>query len=74
MESWERAMRSQGTRHGLKIRNKTKGKDDTLPPPSTGVEENVEGYLNPYLNHPPIEPPQDEPDIHGRFAWKLMKM
>ena len=59
-------MRSQGTRHGLKIKKKTEAKDDTLPPPSTGIDED-EGVIATNLD--PSRPNSaDEPDIHGRFA------
>lgn len=40
---WERAMRTQGTRHGLKVKKKTELENDTLPPPSTGIDD--EGTL-----------------------------
>ena len=42
---WERAMHTQGTRHGLKIKKKAQVENDTLPPPSTGIED-VEGGLH----------------------------
>ena len=41
-------MRSQGTRHGLKIKKKAQVENDTLPPPSTGIEDD-EGYSWPLL-------------------------
>ena len=39
---WDRVMRTQGTRHGLKIKKKAEPEDDILPPPSTGIEDDEE--------------------------------
>lgn len=36
---WERAMKSQGTRHGLRVSKKSIRESETLPPPATGIEE-----------------------------------
>jgi formylglycine-generating enzyme required for sulfatase activity len=64
---WERAMRTQGTRHGLKIPKKIKVLDDTLPPPSTGIEED-EGILP----KPNLEPSPDRTTAgRTRHPWTV---
>jgi formylglycine-generating enzyme required for sulfatase activity len=41
---WERAMRSQGTRHGLRINQSTPATDHVLPPPTNGIDDD-EGII-----------------------------
>ena len=50
---WERAMHTQGTRHGLKIKKKAQVENDTLPPPSTGIEDDEGGLHGIHLEPSP---------------------